>query len=102
MTTPLDECLWFRANPDRAHRCRLATPSEVATITAQDWLKGMTIEEGCFVYCLVRILRNEPTMQQLFVVLEPPHEDMSEQQCERQWFASERSLVGGRVVQVPQ
>lgn len=46
---------FFRDNPDRSYRTRLATPQEIADLQSSGaWPPGWTIDPACFIWAIVR------------------------------------------------
>ena len=93
---------FFRDNPERNFRMRIATHDELADLRSRnrgalDW----ELQPGCFIYCLVRIRREEPRLEMLMLVWEADRADMTEAECPRAWFKSSRTL-GGKVEALPQ
>jgi hypothetical protein len=81
MTSTLDDRAFFRAHPDRSHRCRLATPEE---IEANKSLDPARLPAGCFVYALVHVERStEPTTTRVFTVSDPLLQEPSEQEAKQ-------------------
>jgi hypothetical protein len=53
---------WFKLNPTRSYRARLATQQEVADLHASGaWPEGWTLDPSCFIWALVRESRTQLT-----------------------------------------
>ena len=76
----IDDWAFFRSNPDRAFRCRLATPAEIADLAAHNAL-GPDVEMGeCFVYAFVHKGGDGLSCQIIFCSYLPLPE-LTEAQC---------------------
>jgi hypothetical protein len=94
MNNAANDRQWFRHNPDRHHRCRIASPAEIDTLRELGCFdNGETLAPNCFVHCLARIDRATGELQALLVVLEPGERD--EAACREAWFQAE--LLTGHI-----
>ena len=61
---------WFRTQPERLHRCRVATPTEIEGIrSAAVSTRSARLADDCFIYAPSRINRKSGDLHRLFVVL---------------------------------
>jgi hypothetical protein len=91
---------WFRAHPERSHRCRLATPTELADLRERACFDGgARLADDYFIHALCRIDRVSGDLYRLFVVLRGGME-IDEAQCLAAWFKSE--IISGQIERLEQ
>ena len=91
---------WFRAHPERSHRCRLATPTELADLRERGCFDGgARLADDYFIHALCRIDQASGNLYRLFVVLRAGTE-IDEAQCLAAWFQSE--IISGQIERLKQ
>jgi hypothetical protein len=90
-----DDNRWFRNNPKRSYRCRLATSSELDAVRELGVLDRKVLADGCFIHCLIRRNCLTGNIETLAVVLPPMERD--EEACRQAWFRAE--LLGQGAMQ---
>lgn len=99
MNAGQDDWTFFRRNPDRNFRARLATQAEVADLAAHGAL-GPDVELGeLFVYAFVRRGADGLSMQIIFAAYLPLPE-LSEQQCACAWLRG--GIISGKIERLRQ
>ena len=90
---------WFRTHPERLHRCRLATLTELKDLRERGCFDGgARLADDCFVYALSRINRKSGDLHRLFVVLRAgtgTDEGTDDAQCSAAWVQSE--IITGQI-----
>jgi len=90
----------FRGHPERFHRCRLATPTEIEDLREHGCFDGGgRLADDCFIYALSRINRESGDLHRLFVVLRAGT-GMDEGRCSAAWFQSE--VITGQIERLGQ
>ena len=98
----MNDWQFFRANPLRSYRLRLATPAEIDDLRAHGIFdRCCSLADGCFVHCLARIWREgEPRLERPMIVW-PAGLELTEAECRSQWFKADR-ILAGKVEALPQ
>jgi hypothetical protein len=98
MTQPNPDWQWFGEHPERCHRARLASPAEIVDLQQEQGLDVATLAEGCFIYAVSRIKRDDPPLelQTLFIVLKPQG-DMAEAACRQAWHDAADKIITGQI-----
>ena len=90
-----DDRLFFRRNPDRYGRCRLATQAEIDELIQQR--RGFELEVGCLVYAFVRrCFEYGCSGSQIIFVSYPPLDwELNEEQCATMFRALDAIIADG-------
>ena len=85
---------YFRDNPSRSYRLRLATRAEVEDLRAHGVFdRTCSLADGCSICALSR-KRPDGTISTILLVLRVGDDEFSEAECREQWFKADRILAG--------
>jgi hypothetical protein len=87
MILTADDDRFFRSNPSRNFRCRLATSDELNACRDMQWFDGNVLAEGCFVHALVRRNLASNGIRAYLIALEPG--ERGEADVAALWFHAE-------------
>ena len=90
---------YFRDNPERNFRMRIATPGELADLRDHGALNDDSVlAQGCSIFALARIDRTKAEVQKLLLVLDADASDMDEDDCKAAWRDADAQLLKSIIV----
>jgi hypothetical protein len=102
--TTIDDKTFFRENPERGYRARLATSDEIFQMSEAGCLDAKAQQDlsrgDRFVHVIVHWDRQKVTVQKLFLVIEPLG-DMDESQAKAAFKRRDEIVIAEKVERFP-